>query len=68
MKYGFPSVLGAKIGCPDTPVVGFAGDGAFGISMSEMTSCSREEWPNITMVIFRNTISLTDDEKRSAQE
>ena len=52
--YGFPSVLGAKIGCPDTPVVGFAGDGAFGISMSEMTSCNRKEWPNITMVIFRN--------------
>jgi sulfoacetaldehyde acetyltransferase len=52
--YGFPSVLGAKIGCPDTPVVGFSGDGAFGISMSEMTSCNREEWPNITMVVFRN--------------
>ncbi len=52
--YGFPSVIGAKIGCPNTPVVGFAGDGAFGISMSEMTSCNREGWPNITMVIFRN--------------
>ena len=52
--YGFPSVLGAKIGCPDTPVIGFSGDGAFGISMSEMTSCNREEWPNITMVVFRN--------------
>ena len=52
--YGFPSVLGAKIGCPDTPVVGFSGDGAFGISMSEMTSCNRKEWPDITMVIFRN--------------
>ncbi len=52
--YGFPSILGAKIGCPDTPVVGFAGDGAFGISMSEMTSCNRKDWPNITMVIFRN--------------
>ena len=52
--YGFPSVIGAKIGCPNTPVVGFAGDGAFGISMSEMTSCNREGWPNITMIIFRN--------------
>ncbi len=52
--YGFPSILGAKIGCPDIPVVGFAGDGAFGISMSELTSCNRKEWPNITMVIFRN--------------
>ncbi len=52
--YGFPSILGAKIGCPDIPVVGFAGDGAFGISMSEMTSCNRKEWPKISMVIFRN--------------
>jgi len=52
--YGFPAVLGAKIGCPDVPVVGFAGDGAFGISMNEMTACGREDWPAITMVIFRN--------------
>ena len=52
--YGFPSILGAKIGCPDTPVVGFAGDGAFGISMNEMTSCGRDDWPPISMVIFRN--------------
>ena len=52
--YGFPSILGAKIGCPDVPVIGFAGDGAFGISMNEMTACGRNDWPPITMVIFRN--------------
>ncbi len=52
--YGFPSIIGAKIGCPDTPVVGFAGDGAFGISMNEMGSIGRDPWPAITMVIFRN--------------
>ncbi|MBD9527682.1 sulfoacetaldehyde acetyltransferase [Paracoccus sp. PAR01] len=52
--YGFPAILGAKIGNPDTPVIGFAGDGAFGISMNEMTACGREDWPAITMVIFRN--------------
>ena len=52
--YGFPAILGAKIGCPDVPVVGFAGDGAFGISVNEMTACGRDEWPAITMVIFRN--------------
>ncbi len=52
--YGFPAIIGAKIGCPDSPVVGFAGDGAFGISMNEMTSCGRGDWPPITMVIFRN--------------
>lgn len=52
--YGLPSILGAKIGNPDTPVIGFAGDGAFGISMNEMTACGRDDWPPITMVIFRN--------------
>ena len=52
--YGFPSIIGAKIGNPDTPCVGFAGDGAFGISMNEMSSIGRKEWPGITMVVFRN--------------
>ena len=52
--YGFPSIIGAKIGNPDMPVVGFAGDGAFGISMNEMTAVGRKDWPAITMLIFRN--------------
>ena len=52
--YGLPAIMGAKIGQPSVPVVGFAGDGAFGISMNEMTAIGREEWPAITMVIFRN--------------
>jgi len=52
--YGFPAIIGAKIGCPDVPVVGFAGDGAFGISMNELTSIGRDGWPGITMVVFRN--------------
>ena len=52
--YGLPAIIGAKIGHPEVPVVGFAGDGAFGISMNEMTAIGRDEWPAITMVIFRN--------------
>jgi sulfoacetaldehyde acetyltransferase len=52
--YGFPAIIGAKIGNPDVPGVGFAGDGAFGISMSEMSSIGRAQWPGVTMVIFRN--------------
>merc|ERR1719436_1407888 len=52
--YGFPSILGAKVGKPHVPVVGFAGDGAFGISMNELTACGRNDWPAVTMVVFRN--------------
>ena len=52
--YGLPSVVGAKIACPDTPVVGFSGDGAFGIAVTELTAIGRGEWPAVTQVVFRN--------------
>ena len=52
--YGLPVVVGAKIGCPDVPVVGFSGDGAFGIAVTELTAVGRPEWPAVTMVVFRN--------------
>ena len=52
--YGLPAIVGAKIGCPDVPVVGFAGDGAFGIAVTELTAIGRPEWPAITQVVFRN--------------
>ena len=52
--YGLPAIVGAKIGCPDVPVVGFAGDGAFGIAVNELTAIGRSEWPGITQIVFRN--------------
>ena len=52
--YGLPSIVGAKIGCPDVPVVGFSGDGAFGIAVTELTAIGRGEWPAVTMIVFRN--------------
>ena len=39
--YGLPAIVGAKIGQPDMPVVGFAAIG-------------RGEWPAITQIVFRN--------------
>jgi len=52
--YGLPSVVGAKIGQPNVPVVGFSGDGAFGIAVNELTAIGRGEWPAVTQVVFRN--------------
>ena len=52
--YGLPAIIGAKIGCPDVPVIGFAGDGAFGIAVNELTAIGRDEWPAITQIVFRN--------------
>jgi len=36
------------------PVVGFSGDGAFGIAVTELTAIGRPEWPAITQIVFRN--------------
>lgn len=52
--YGLPAIIGAKIGQPDVPVIGFAGDGAFGIAVNELTAIGRDEWPPITQIVFRN--------------
>lgn len=52
--YGLPAIVGAKIGQPHVPVIGFAGDGAFGISVNELTAIGRDEWPAITQIVFRN--------------
>ena len=69
--YGFPSILGAKIGCPDTPVIGFAGDGAFGISMSENELMCKKRMAKILLWLYlenyqwgaekRNSILWFDD-------
>ncbi len=52
--YGLPAIAGAKIGQPNVPVVGFAGDGAFGIAVNELTAIGRGDWPAITQIVFRN--------------
>ena len=52
--YGLPAIVGAKIGQPDVPVVGFAGDGAFGIAVNELTAIGRGDWPAVTQIVFRN--------------
>lgn len=52
--YGLPAIVGAKIGQPDVPVVGFSGDGAFGIAVNELTAIGRGEWPAVTHIVFRN--------------
>ena len=38
----------------ENPTHTFAGDGAFGIAVTELTAIGRPEWPAVTMVVFRN--------------
>ena len=40
----YTSYMQCQVGNPEVPVVGFAGDGAFGISINELTACGRGDW------------------------
>jgi sulfoacetaldehyde acetyltransferase len=51
--YAFPSIIGAKVAAPERPAVAYVGDGAWGLSFSEILTCVREDIP-VTAVVFHN--------------
>jgi sulfoacetaldehyde acetyltransferase len=51
--YSFPAAMGAKVGAPDRFCVGYAGEGAWGMSLNEVLTCVREDIPT-TAVVFNN--------------
>jgi sulfoacetaldehyde acetyltransferase len=48
--YSYPAALGAKLACPDTPVLAHVGDGAWGMSLAEVLTAVREEIPVVAVV------------------
>ena len=54
MGYGYGAAIGAKIACPDVPVVHFTGDGSFHMNMNELCTAVSYQVPVIT-VIFNNS-------------
>lgn len=51
--YALPTIMGAKVACPERPAVSYAGDGAWGMSLNEVLTCVREKIP-VTAVVFNN--------------
>jgi sulfoacetaldehyde acetyltransferase len=51
--YALPTIIGAKVARPDRPAVAYAGDGAWGMSMSEILTSVRHDIP-VTAVVFHN--------------
>ena len=51
--YALPTIIGAKVARPDRPAVAYAGDGAWGMSMSEVLTSVRHDIP-VTAVVFHN--------------
>jgi acetolactate synthase-1/2/3 large subunit len=53
MGFGLPAAMGAKIGCPDQPVVCIAGDGSVQMNIQELATCTAERIP-IKVFIMNN--------------
>ncbi|MCP4006117.1 MAG: sulfoacetaldehyde acetyltransferase [bacterium] len=51
--YAFPTAMGAKVAAPERPCVAYVGDGAWGMSLTEVMTCVRENIP-VTAVVFNN--------------
>lgn len=51
--YALPTIIGAKAAAPDRPAIAYAGDGAWGMSMSEIMTAVRHDIP-VTAVVFHN--------------
>ncbi len=58
MGYGLPAALAAKLKYPDRPVVCFAGDGDFQMTMQEFVSAA-QAGANIVVVVVNNGIHGT---------
>jgi acetolactate synthase-1/2/3 large subunit len=55
MGFGFPAALGAKVACPDRPVVDIAGDGSFIMTEQELASSVAENIP-VTVIVLNNSV------------
>ena len=54
MGYGLPAAIGAKLGCPDMPVVCVSGDGGFQMNEQELATAVCQEIP-VTVCILNNS-------------
>jgi acetolactate synthase-1/2/3 large subunit len=55
MGFGFPAALGAKVACPDRPVIDIAGDGSFLMTENEL-ACSVTENIPVTVIVLNNSV------------
>ena len=55
MGFGFPAAIGAKVACPDVPVVDVAGDGSFIMTEQDLASSVIGKIP-VTVMVLNNSV------------
>lgn len=58
MGFGYPSAIGAKVACPDDPVVSINGDGGFLMVCQELATVKDYDIPVIGIVLENRTLGM----------
>jgi acetolactate synthase-1/2/3 large subunit len=58
MGFGFPAALGAKVACPNVPVVDIAGDGSFGMTENSLATSIEEQIPVIVVILNNRMLGM----------
>jgi len=65
MGFGFPAAIGAKVACPDRPVVDIAGDGSFLMTENELACSVTEKIPVIVIVLNNSVLGMVAQWQRT---
>ncbi|MEM2912997.1 MAG: biosynthetic-type acetolactate synthase large subunit [Candidatus Bathyarchaeia archaeon] len=58
MGFGFPAALGAKVACPEVPVVDIAGDGSFLMTEQDLASSIAWKIPVIVVILNNSVLGM----------
>lgn len=58
MGYGFPAAIGAKIACPDKPVIDIAGDGSIQMNIQELAVAVENKLPVIICILNNHYLGM----------
>jgi acetolactate synthase-1/2/3 large subunit len=58
MGFGFPASLGAKVACPEVPVIDIAGDGSFIMTEQDLATSVIEKIPVIIVVLNNSVLGM----------
>lgn len=58
MGFGLGAAMGAKVGCPDVPVIEITGDGCFRMNLNELSTVEYYDIPVITIIFNNGTLGM----------
>lgn len=58
MGYGFPAAIGAKIACPDLPVIDIAGDGSIQMNIQELATAVSYKLPIVVCILNNQFLGM----------